>query len=130
MIARRKFRRLRTRHLKLGMIGEGLAGRLLSAKGYELLVKNYRCHEGEIDIVARDGSILCFVEVKTRSFSPLRRGRKSWLGRKQAIRIEKAAKRYICEMVKVDVEYRFDLIEVFILGAFVREIFHWERAFG
>jgi putative endonuclease len=51
----------------LGRWGEGVAVRHLEASGYEVLDRNWRCRQGEIDIVARAGATICFVEVKTRS---------------------------------------------------------------
>jgi putative endonuclease len=50
----------------LGLRGEQLAVEHLLRLGYELLARNVRTRGGEIDIVARDGSVLVFVEVKTR----------------------------------------------------------------
>ena len=46
---------------------EELAARWLTGKGFEILEKNYRCRIGEIDLIARDGRYLVFVEVKYRS---------------------------------------------------------------
>ncbi|MGB8650923.1 MAG: YraN family protein [Mycobacteriales bacterium] len=51
----------------LGRWGEDLAAAHLQAAGYDVLARNWRCREGELDIVARDGAALVFVEVKTRS---------------------------------------------------------------
>ena len=51
----------------LGQWGEDLAVQHLQQAGYEVLARNWRCRDGEIDIVARAGPVLCFVEVKTRS---------------------------------------------------------------
>ncbi len=51
----------------LGDFGERLAARRLSDAGYAVLDRNWRCSEGEIDIVARDGATLIVCEVKTRS---------------------------------------------------------------
>jgi len=45
---------------------EDLACKLLSLNGYSLLEKNFRVRQGEIDIIARDGDYLCFIEVKAR----------------------------------------------------------------
>ena len=45
---------------------EQLAARYLEQKGMDVLELNYRCRTGEIDIIARDGGYLVFVEVKTR----------------------------------------------------------------
>lgn len=52
--------------LNLGEMGERLAVRHLRRQGLRILVRNYRCEMGEIDIVASDGDTLVFVEVKTR----------------------------------------------------------------
>lgn len=50
----------------IGEYGEGLACEYLLGLGYEVLERNWRCDQGELDIVARDGSCLVFCEVKTR----------------------------------------------------------------
>jgi putative endonuclease len=50
----------------LGRRGERLAADHLAAKGYEILARNWRCETGELDLVARDGSCLAMVEVRTR----------------------------------------------------------------
>lgn len=51
----------------LGDFGERLAARRLSDEGYVVLDRNWRCSDGEIDIVACDGASLVICEVKTRS---------------------------------------------------------------
>jgi putative endonuclease len=51
----------------LGRRGEELATAFLVAAGYAILDRNWRCNQGEIDIVAFDGTETAFVEVKTRS---------------------------------------------------------------
>jgi Holliday junction resolvase-like predicted endonuclease len=51
----------------LGDRGENHAARYLRERGYKILLRNFRCPLGEIDIVARDGRTLVFVEVKTRT---------------------------------------------------------------
>ncbi len=50
----------------LGAYGEELATDYLIAKGYAIVERNYRCKGGEVDIVAKEGRTLVFVEVKTR----------------------------------------------------------------
>jgi putative endonuclease len=50
-----------------GRYGESVAAQHLEANGFEVLDRNWRCSQGELDIVARDGAALVFVEVKTRS---------------------------------------------------------------
>ena len=52
---------------RLGDRGEDLAARFLRGNGYRILARNYRCPCGEIDLIARDGEIIVFVEIKGRS---------------------------------------------------------------
>lgn len=54
-------------HNELGHIGEDLAAEYLEAKGFRILCRNWRYRHKEVDIVAMDGLVLVFVEVKTRS---------------------------------------------------------------
>jgi len=51
----------------LGQWGEDLAVRHLQGQGFEVLDRNWRCRDGELDIVAREGRSIVFVEVKARS---------------------------------------------------------------
>lgn len=55
-----------TGNRRLGQWGERQARLHLEAKGYAVVASNFRCRAGEIDIVARQGDELVFVEVKTR----------------------------------------------------------------
>ena len=50
-----------------GMIGEKIAADFLTKQRYEIIETNYRCKEGEVDIIAKDGDSLVFVEVRTKS---------------------------------------------------------------
>ncbi|HIE65081.1 MAG: YraN family protein [Nitrospira sp.] len=50
-----------------GKEGEDIAAQYLLEHGYRLLVRNYRTKSGEIDIIAREGNTLVFIEVKARS---------------------------------------------------------------
>lgn len=52
----------------LGDRGENLAARHLRNLGYKIIMRNFNCAIGEIDIIARDGKTLVFVEVKTRAY--------------------------------------------------------------
>jgi putative endonuclease len=51
----------------VGILGEKLAGEFLKKKGYKILETNFRCREGEIDIVTKRKDYLVFVEVRTRT---------------------------------------------------------------
>ena len=52
---------------KLGLSAETRAAALLMAKGYRIAARRWRCAAGEIDIIARRGNLLIFVEVKART---------------------------------------------------------------
>jgi len=54
---------------ELGDIGEELARKFLKKKGYRIRKTNFRCHEGEIDIIAEHKDYLVFVEVRTKTGS-------------------------------------------------------------
>lgn len=51
----------------LGAHGEDLAAHFLQQRGYAIVQRNWRCRQGEIDLIARHGGVTVFVEVKTRS---------------------------------------------------------------
>ncbi|MGI5839114.1 MAG: YraN family protein [bacterium] len=51
---------------ELGRMGEGMAAAALDKAGYTIIERNYRCQYGEVDIIAREGGDLVFIEVKTR----------------------------------------------------------------
>lgn len=53
--------------LELGAAGEALVADWYRANGYEVLETNWRCRQGELDLVVRKGRVLVFCEVKTRT---------------------------------------------------------------
>ena len=57
---------MQDRRKALGQQGEGLAAAYLTQQGCEIITRNWRTRSGELDIVARDGDWLVFVEVRTR----------------------------------------------------------------
>jgi putative endonuclease len=82
--------RARDDRRSLGRHGEELAARHLAGKGYEIIVRNWRCETGEIDLVARDGAGLAFVEVRTRRGRALGSPEESVTAAKQARLIDLA----------------------------------------
>lgn len=50
-----------------GQRGEEIACKALKKKGYRILDKNFSCRHGELDIIAEDHGVVCFIEVKARS---------------------------------------------------------------
>ena len=53
-------------HIEVGRIGERIALHHLKGKGYRIVDANYQCRWGEVDLIALDGSVWVFVEVRTR----------------------------------------------------------------
>lgn len=109
-----------------GKNGEDAALRYLKKKGFRLLERNYRSGHHEIDLVMRDGSILVFVEVKTRSGVSFGSPAEFVDARKQKFLIM-AAQSYMLEHRCTDVFARFDVVEVYAADGNVR---HIRDAFG
>ncbi|RKY36411.1 MAG: YraN family protein [Candidatus Omnitrophota bacterium] len=57
----------KVRNKELGILGENLAAGYLEVHGYKVIERNYNNKLGEIDIIAKENNVLCFVEVKTRA---------------------------------------------------------------
>lgn len=98
-----------------GRLGEAEAARFLEGKGYKVLETNFRCRYGEIDIVARDGAAIVFVEVKTRGTGLFGRAIESVDLRKQR-KIALAAHFYMEEHRLSDAALRFDVVGVEMRG--------------
>ncbi len=95
----------------LGRLGEDLASRRLRSLGYEILERNYRCPLGEIDLVARDGDVLVFVEIKTRKNRPLGEAKEAVNRRKQG-QLSRVALAYLKSKKLWDAKARFDVVAV------------------
>lgn len=124
-----RFTLLRAAHLRLGRRGERLACILLRELGLEILTCNYSGPHGEIDIVARDGVMLCFVEVKTRRPSSRSRPLDAVTSRKKW-HIVRTAERYLRQIGHPNVAYRYDVIEVVIAGRNLQQIRHLPAVFN
>ncbi|HPF08504.1 MAG: YraN family protein [Candidatus Cloacimonetes bacterium] len=57
-----------SKNRELASMGENLAAKYLERQGYRLVCRNYRCRQGEIDLIVEKDQQLIFVEVKTRSY--------------------------------------------------------------
>lgn len=106
----------------LGAKGERAACGYLKRNGYKILQKNFKSPFGEVDIVARKGEVIAFIEVKTRMSD-------SYGAPSQAVTPERQrryinAAEYYFAGKQIDFTVRFDIIEVFR-----GEINHIENAF-
>ena len=105
-----------------GAAAEALAAQFLQARGIRIVERNYRCRGGEIDIIAREGSTLVFVEVRLRrstpsaaSITPTKRRRLSF-----------AARHYLGRLGR-EPPCRFDAI---LLDSLASERIEWLRDIG
>ncbi len=98
------------KHDPLGERGENVAARYLRNKGYKIIIRNFRCEMGEIDIIARDGKTLVFVEVKTRAYDDPTPEEQVNLSKQQAI--TRVAKLYLGRYGIPQPAARFDIVAV------------------
>ncbi len=107
--------------------GENLAARFLRDQGCKIIIRNYRCPVGEIDIVARDGDTLVFVEVKTRaSDEPTPEEQVNSAKRRQLTRV---AKTYLGRYGFPPPPARFDVVAVIWPPGQEPQIRHTKSAF-
>jgi putative endonuclease len=97
--------------LILGKFGEDLARNRLKDLGYRVLETNYRCPLGEIDLIARDGETLVFVEIKTRRNQPSSSAKEAVHKRKQ-VQLSKAALAYMKHKNLWGSKARFDVVAI------------------
>ena len=97
-------------HNDFGKLGEELAVRYLTGKGYEILERNWRNRHKEIDIIAKDGKELVIVEVKARQTDVYGEPDIAVTKQKQRCLIS-AANSYIFRN-HLDIETRFDIISI------------------
>ena len=116
----------------IGDRGETIASDFLAKKNYEILARQFRYRNGEIDIVAKSDKVLVFVEVKTADLS--RTGTsaygdpETWLDVKKQKFLRKSAEYYMLKNKMGEIDCRFDLIAVRIYADH-EDINHIENAF-
>lgn len=108
------------RGLQRGDAAEALAADFLASRGLAIIERKYRCRGGEIDLVARDGSTLVFVEVRLRAGSAYGGARASITATKRG-RLTLAARHYLAGLTR-EPACRFDAI---LLDALDTERIEW-----
>jgi putative endonuclease len=98
----------------VGRRGERAAARFLKRHGFRIVYRNFRVPRGELDLVARDGRELVFVEVKTRRRGHLRGRPLDAVDAGKQRRIVRAALAYLRLLGHPDVRFRFDVVEVYL----------------
>ena len=94
-----------------GLQGEAMVARYLREHGFRLAAHGYRSRFGEIDLIAWDGDVLCFVEVKTRTNVGMALPREYVTPHKQH-KLRATAMLYLAER-RLDCPTRFDVAEVY-----------------
>jgi putative endonuclease len=114
-------------HNETGRQGESIATKYLYDQGYIILEQNWRYHKAEIDIIAKEGETIVFVEVKTKSYTSLGDPAESVNARKERLLIDAAAA--YCISVNHEWEIRFDIISVVITKEGNTTLDHYKDAF-
>jgi putative endonuclease len=94
----------------LGERGENVAAGYLRNLGFKIIVRNFRCDLGEIDIIARDGKTLVFVEVKTRTYDDPQP--EDQVNLEKQHQLTKAARLYLTRYGSPQPPARFDVVAV------------------
>lgn len=110
----------------LGMWGENVAADYLQKKGMKIIERNFRCRLGEIDIIARQGGYLVFIEVRTRSSAICGLPQESITAAKVK-KVRRLAQFYLAQKSLANVNVRFDVVAVFCTGD--TTVTHIENAF-
>ncbi len=95
----------------MGKLGEDLALKKLQSLGYKSFIRNYRCPLGEIDLIARDGDTLVFLEIKTRRGRTLEYAKEAVTERKRR-KITQVALVFLKENGCEEIKARFDVVAI------------------
>lgn len=101
--------------LDLGKLGEELALKKVKSLGYKCITRNYRCALGEIDLIAKDGDTLVFIETKTRKGKSLGYAKEAINDRKKR-QLSKVALLYMKANNCCDIRSRFDVVAINLIG--------------
>ena len=113
-------------HLDTGKLGEDKAADYLTEKGYEIVARNYRFKHAEIDMIAKKGKLLIFVEVKTRTNTNYGMP-EEFVDYAKTRLIMRVAEHYIFA-TNWHFDVRFDIVSV-VIGKDSIRIKHFEDAF-
>jgi putative endonuclease len=112
----------------LGAHGERIAAAYLTDSGLRVLDRNWRCRDGELDIVARDGDALVFCEVKTRRAVGFGHPVEA-VGPGKQRRLRTLAQRWLAAHDEHAPVLRFDVVGVLVRGTAPAVVTHLRAAF-
>lgn len=115
---------------KTGSLGEEIASQFLQEAGLSIIDRNWQRAGGEIDIIATEGRVLVFVEVRTRSTRGFGSAEESVDWRKQR-QVRKMATLYLSEAPRGYRQFRFDVVAVYLSGRErkIERVHHIRNAF-
>ena len=96
---------------RLGDAGEAAAAAHLTKAGFRIVARNHRCRRGEVDLIAEQGELLVFVEVRTRATDAFGSPEET-VGFKKQQRVVLAARDFLARRRGPDRAIRFDVIAV------------------
>ena len=117
-----------TERRAVGAYGERLAARHLESLGLTVLHRNWRCSDGEVDLILRDGEDVVFCEVKTRrgaAFGPPAAA----VGHRKIRKLRLLAGRWLAETGVRARQVRFDVVEVLPQRRGAARLVHIKAAF-
>jgi putative endonuclease len=113
----------------LGDLGEQAAADFLARRGMRIMERKFRCRGGEVDLIARDGADLVFVEVKTRRTREFGEGSEAVTAAKRR-RILRAAALYLSARDSLSHPCRFDVVSVRFAATGAPQLEHLKDAFA
>jgi putative endonuclease len=122
----------RPAHLTTGLDGEDAAFFYLGRKGYTVVARRWGSgyQRGDLDLIAWQGPLLCFIEVKTRTAHDLAAAEAAVDTHKRNV-LRKLARHYVGQLpLKASPPVRFDVLSVYMLPGKEKEFVHFEGAFG
>jgi putative endonuclease len=122
----------RPAHLATGIGGEDAAFFYLRRKGYIVVARRWSSgyQRGDLDLIAWQGPLLCFVEVKTRTAHDIAAAEVAVDSQKRNT-LRKLARHYVRQLpMKTAPPVRFDILSVYLLPGKEKEFVHFEGAFG
>lgn len=131
-LARRRGRSNVAAHLATGIEGEDAALFFLRRKGYVVVARRWSSGErpGDVDLIAWQGPVLCFVEVKTRTAQDMTPAEAA-VDRHKRYTLRRLATQYLRQLPQTErPPARFDVISVYLVPGKNREFVHFENAFG
>lgn len=131
-IVRRRGRNAMPAHLTVGIDGEDAVLFYLMRKGYAVVARRWSSGEvpGDVDLIAWDGPVLCFVEVKTRTAHDMTPAEAAVDEHKRNV-VRRLARRYVRQLPQKSAPpVRFDVVSVYLAPGQAREFQHFEGSFG